>query len=93
MWFAIVIACLSVFEYGSTCNVGHGKYFVVEIRIKQANKNNKNFMDMVSFLIGGILLSLDEFEDTNRVIRIWKSNKDKQCNGQKDEQRSTKYYK
>ena len=49
MWFAIVIACLSVFEYGSTCNVGHGKYFVVEIRIKQAHKNNKNFTDMMSF--------------------------------------------
>ena len=27
MWFAIVIACLSFFEYGSTCNVDHGKYF------------------------------------------------------------------
>ena len=54
MWFAIVIACLSVFEYGSTCNVGHGKYFVVEIRIKQANKNNKNYTDMMSFLIAGI---------------------------------------
>jgi len=54
MWFAIVIACLSVFEFGATCNVGHGKYFVVEIRIKQANKNNKNFTDMMSFLIAGI---------------------------------------
>ena len=34
MWFAIVIACMSFFEYGATCNVGHGKYFVVENRIK-----------------------------------------------------------
>ena len=33
----------------------------------------------------------EDFEDTNGVIRIRKS-KDKQHNGQKDKERSTKYY-
>jgi hypothetical protein len=28
MWFAIVIACLSLCEFGATCNVSNGKYFV-----------------------------------------------------------------
>jgi peptidyl-tRNA hydrolase len=36
----------------------------------------------------------EEFEDTKGVIRICKSKKDRQHNGQKemDEQRSTKHY-
>ena len=34
---------------------------------------------------------LEDFEDTKGVIRIGKS-KDKQHNGQKDKERSTKYY-
>ena len=49
MWFAIVVACLSFLEFSATCSVGHGKYFVVENRIKQTNKSNKNYTDMVSF--------------------------------------------
>ena len=28
MWFAIVLACLSFCEFGATCNVSQGKYFV-----------------------------------------------------------------
>ena len=33
----------------------------------------------------------EEFEDTNGVIRVRKSKKNRQHNGQKDKQRSTKY--
>jgi hypothetical protein len=35
---------------------------------------------------------LEEFEDNKGVIRIHKSKKERQHNGQKDKQRSTKYY-
>ena len=38
-----------------------------------------------------IILYQEEFEDTKGVIRIRKSKKDRQYNGQKDKQRSTKH--
>jgi hypothetical protein len=34
----------------------------------------------------------EEVENTKGVIRIYKSKKDRQHNGQKDKQRSTKHY-
>jgi len=37
-------------------------------------------------------VSTEEFEDTKGVIKIRKSKKDRQHNGQKDKQQSTKHY-
>jgi len=51
----------------------------------------KNVHDTENFL-EKFLLYYEEFEDTKGVIRILKSKKDRQHNGQTDKQRSTKHY-
>jgi len=47
---------------------------------------------IIDFLICKLKIYLiEEFEDTKEVIRVRKSKKDRQQNGQKDKQRSTKH--